>query len=438
MNSNLNILKFFFGYGLSVFPLLLLIGPLFSEIFLIFIIFFSIFLIIKEKKYDFFLNKYSLFFLIFYLSTVFSTIYNFYNFDNFDNLKGGIFYFRIPLFALSIWLVLDRFNLFNKKIILFYIVFFLVIIFDSLLQYYLGKNLLGYEIIKNRISSFFGDELVLGSFLVKVIPIFMIYLTMNGLVGNKIINITYVLIISLASLVIYISGERTSFGLLILFFFTLFFMVKFLRKFIFYLIIIFTALAIILPSLKSSNEIDPAKRMFKKSYYQIIGQGEERYEKHKKKLFNKVYIFSHDHHGHYVLSYQIFKDHMIFGTGVKGFRYLCRNKIYILENNDGCSTHPHNTYIQILVSNGLIGFTLLLISLLYFVREIFICKKSNDTQVVLNKYKVSKAIAISAVFVNLWPIIPSGNFFNNWLSMFYFYPVGFYLYFKNYNEKQIG
>ena len=30
----------------------------------------------------------------------------------------------------------------------------------------------------------------------------------------------------------------------------------------------------------------------------------------------------------------------------------CRNKIYILENNDGCSTHPHNTYVQILVSNG--------------------------------------------------------------------------------------
>ena len=51
----------------------------------------------------------------------------------------------------------------------------------------------------------------------------------------------------------------------------------------------------------------------------------------KKKLFSKIYIFSHDHHGHYVLSYKIFKDHMIVGTGVKGFRYLCRNKIYILE-----------------------------------------------------------------------------------------------------------
>ncbi len=435
MNLNFNTSKIFFGYGLALFPLLLLIGPLFSEIFLISIIFFSIFLIIKEQKYDFLLNKFATFFLLFYLSTVFSTIYNFYNFDY---LKGGIFYFRIPLFALSIWFVLEKFNLFNKKIILFFIILFLIIIFDSLLQYYSGKNILGYEILKNRISSFFGEELVLGSFIIRIIPIFMIYLSMNSLVGNKKINLIYVLVISLASLIVYLSGERTSFGLLILFFFTLFFMVKFLRRFIIYLVISFTILASIIPSFKTSNEIDPAKRMFNKSFDQIIGKGEERYEKHKKKLFNKVYIFSHDHHGHYVLSYQIFKDHIIFGTGVKGFRYLCRNKIYILENNDGCSTHPHNTYVQILVSNGLIGFILLVFSFLYFVREIFSCKNNNDIQTSFNKYKVSEAIAISAVFINLWPIIPSGNFFNNWLSMFYFYPIGFYLYFKNNNEKQIN
>ena len=81
MNLNFNTSKIFFGYGLALFPLFLLIGPLFSEIFLISIIFFSIFLIIKEQKYDFLLNKFATFFLLFYLSTVFSTIYNFYNFN---------------------------------------------------------------------------------------------------------------------------------------------------------------------------------------------------------------------------------------------------------------------------------------------------------------------------------------------------------------------
>ena len=371
MIYNLDTSKFIFGYGLALFPLFLLLGPLISEVFLISIIFFSLFLIIKEKKYDFYLNKFAIFFLLFYLSTLYSTISNFYNFDY---SKGGLFFLRIPLFALSIWFVLDRYNIFNKKIILFFVILFLAIIFDSLVQYYFDKNLLGYEVLnKSRISSFFRDEFILGSFLTRLIPIFLIYLIMEGLINDKKIQKSYLLLISFACLIIYLSGERTAFGLLILFFFTLFFMVKLLRKFILYLIIIFTVLAIILPSLKPSYRTDPVERIFQKSFNQIIGK-EKKEQEHKKKIFNKFYIFSHDHHGHYLLSYKIFKDHMIIGTGIKGFRYLCRNKIYILENNDGCSTHPHNTYVQILVSNGLIGFSLLIFSFFYFVREIFLYK----------------------------------------------------------------
>ena len=75
----------------------------------------------------------------------------------------------------------------------------------------------------------------------------------------------------------------------------------------------FIALSVILPNLKSSDQINPATRMFNKSYNQVFGIGEEQYEEHKKK-FNKVYIFSHDHHGHYLLSLKIFNDHKIFGT----------------------------------------------------------------------------------------------------------------------------
>ena len=171
--------------------------------------------------------------------------------------------------------------------------------------------------------------------------------------------------------------------------------------------------------------------MFKKSYHQIIGKGEEQYEQHKKKILDKVYIFSHDHHGHYMLSFKIFKDHPFIGTGVKGFRYLCRNKVYILEKNDGCSTHPHNTYVQILVSSGLIGVSLLIFVLYYFVKEIFNNRKEINQKKYFDKYKVSKSVIVSAIFINLWPLIPSGNFFNNWLSMIYFYPIGFYFYFIN-------
>ena len=435
MNLKINFSLFFFGYGLVFFPLLLLIGPLFSELFLISIIIFSLFFIIKEKKEIFYKNRFFVFFLVFYISTLYSTLLNY---NNLNLSISGISYFRILLFSFSIWFVLENFNVFNKKTIFFYNLFFLLIIFDALLQFYSGKNLLNYDIISGRISGFFGEELILGSFILRILPIFLIFIIMNNHLDTNKKNIYYATIISLACFVIYLSGERTSFGLLILYFLTLFFISSHLRKLITIIIIVFLVLSVTLSNFKNSNQINPVNRMFIKSYNQIIGKGAEKHEEYKKKFFNKIYIFSHDHQGHYMLSYKIFKDHMISGTGPKGFRYLCRNKIYILENDDGCSTHPHNTYIQILVSNGLIGFILLTFAFFYILKEIFICRKKMKDQIIYNKKEICKAILISAIFINLWPLIPSGNFFNNWLSMLYFYPIGFYLYFKHRDERKVN
>ena len=33
---------------------------------------------------------------------------------------------------------------------------------------------------------------------------------------------------------------------------------------------------------------------------------------------------------------------------------------------------------------------------------------------------------MAAIFINIWPIIPTGNFFNNWISIVYYLPLGFY------------
>ena len=431
MNLKTNLQFFFFGYGIVFFPLLLLVGPLFSELFLISVIVFFLLSIGKEKKEIFYRNKFFIFFLIFYISTIYSTLINYYNLDL---SISGIFYFRILLFSFSIWFVLENFDVFNKKTVFFYNFLFLLIIFDSLLQFYSGKNLLNYEIVSSRISGFFGEELILGSFILRILPIFLLFMVMNNDLNTNKKKIYYASIISLACFVIYLSGERTSFGLLILYFTTLFLMSSHLRKFITIVIIIFLTLSVFLTNFENSSKINPANRMFVKSYNQIIGKGAEKPEEFKKKFFDKIYVFSHDHQGHYILSYKIFKDHMISGTGPKGFRYLCRNKIYILENNDGCSTHPHNTYIQILVSNGLIGFFLIMFAFFYISKEMFLCRKKMKDIAIYNKKEICKAILISAIFVNLWPLIPSGNFFNNWLSMLYFYPVGFYLYFKHQND----
>ena len=219
MNLENKLPKFFFGYGLAFFPLLLLIGPLVAEVFLILSIIFFLFFAIKEKKSFFYKNRFLIFFSLFYLSTLYSTLANFYNFDSAIN---GIFYFRIPLFAFSIWFILERFNFFDKKIIILYVIFLFIIIFDSLLQFYTGKNLSGNEIfLTGRITSFFGEEQILGGFMLRTLPIFLIYLIMNDSLNDKKPGIFYAILISFVCLVIYISGERSSFALLILFLVTM-------------------------------------------------------------------------------------------------------------------------------------------------------------------------------------------------------------------------
>ena len=42
----------------------------------------------------------------------------------------------------------------------------------------------------------------------------------------------------------------------------------------------------------------------------------------------------------------------------------------------------------------------------------------------LSDYQICLLVCI---FLSLWPIIPSQNFFNNWINIIYYLPIGFLL-----------
>ena len=49
-----------------------------------------------------------------------------------------------------------------------------------------------------------------------------------------------------------------------------------------------------------------------------------------------------------------------------------------------------------------------------------------------NKIYKDEVICIYACFLmTLWPIVPTGSFFTNWMCIVYFFPVGIYLHLKN-------
>ena len=96
-----------------------------------------------------------------------------------------------------------------------------------------------------------------------------------------------------------------------------------------------------------------------------------------------------------------------------------------------CSTHPHNTYLQLLAETGLIGFLFIFISFfmcLKILLQNFIFQISK--KIYLNYELRNNQIAILiCLFVTLWPIMPSNNFFNNYISVFYYIPIPLLIFF---------
>ena len=114
---------------------------------------------------------------------------------------------------------------------------------------------------------------------------------------------------------------------------------------------------------------------------------------------------------------------------------------FVFSNNDfenGCNTHPHSFHLQILSELGLVGYAFLFSFFIYLIfiffknfLNIFLKKKKTTEQ----NYILYKIFIILSLIQHLFPIIPSGNFFNNWLSIFFYFQLAFLLNFLYYNKK---
>ena len=127
-----------------------------------------------------------------------------------------------------------------------------------------------------------------------------------------------------------------------------------------------------------------------------------------------IYIFSKDHTHHYITAYRMFLDNKFLGVGVKNFRNFCGDEKYE-ESIFSCTTHPHNTYIQILSETGIIGFAFLILAFIYFCKYII----KHFLLRLRGKFYFSdfEICVLSGIAIYLWPVVPTGNIFNNWLNI---------------------
>ena len=139
-------------------------------------------------------------------------------------------------------------------------------------------------------------------------------------------------------------------------------------------------------------------------------------------------------------AYNIFKDNFVLGTGIKSFKKLCKDERYYIKKNykafkgkpddyyegftgiDGCSTHPHNYYVQLLAETGFFSFLIIAFCFFYYFLNFF------------KKNSLSKKIIYLSIVINLFPFLFSGSFFNNFISIMILLPIAFSCLNKN-NDK---
>ena len=405
VKNNFQFLKILSIFCACIVPLLVT-GSFLPDLLLSLLSLWFLYYSVKNKIYRVFRNSYFYFFIGFWLVCIFSSLLSE---QIFFSLKSSLPYIRIAIFALLISYLID-----NHKEILDYfyyalVISFSILILDGYFQYFTGFNVLNYPMFTSRVSSFFKDKLILGSYLVRLFPLlFALFLIKEK--KSSLENYGMFVLFILLDVLIFLSGERASFLFLNL---SSFFIIVFISKYkLARVFILGCAYCVILfISIYNKQYYD----RYITSVYDAVSS---------KQSNTRINIFSPAHDSYAKTAWNMFLDKPILGHGPNSFRIKCNNTLYAVGSSP-CNTHPHNFYIQLLAETGIIGFLFLAGLFFYFIYlmikfifQYFIRKKKN-----LSDYQIC---LLAGLLITVWPITTNGNIFNNHLMIMYGLQMGFF------------
>ena len=449
---NINSITCFLLY---LFPISLITGPALPDIIISTSSLLFVVKVVIEKNYK--LLNFKLIFVFFILCLYFVIISIFSN-NYLLSLESSLFFFRFGFFSLLVVYLINSSDNFLKIFTICLSLTFLLVSIDALFQFFMGYNFLAFTMPedlsgKGRISGLFGQDLILGSFLSRLLPLLIGLLIYNFYLINK-FNFILIFFIVISNTVIFISGERSAF-----FYCILFNLIALLlsNKYNFQFFISFILSSIIILLFLNFNS-DLKFRMYNYTIKQFTGDKlnipsdndnlndikSNDSTKVDKSINYSFKIISHEHEVLFSKALIIFKHNKFFGIGPKVFRFDCRDPKYeMLVNFDktsghkivdhGCGSHPHNIYLQLLSETGIFG-SLPIIFLFFYVIYLFILilKKKISKIYQSEQFQVSIFIYIS-ILIPLWPFIPTGSFFNNWTNSINFLCFGFFLFTTKYS-----
>ncbi len=397
-----------FSYLLILIPFALVTGPFLPDLFLSLISFYFLIISIKKGLINYYKSYFVLFFTLFYFYLFFRGIFSDYPYESLIAYNGPIFYFRYLFFILGFKYLIDL----NSNIIKYFTYSLLIIIlfssFDGYFQWITGFNLFGFRPPSIRVTGIFNSEEILGHFLAHTTPLLIALLTYLYGVDKKQIFF-YIAILMFVEIMIFVSNDRAAF--LKIFQFTLMLIIlsnhfKVIRLISF----IVSSLIIILLIFYAP---DSAER-FQHTVNDVSST-------------TIPYMpWAPSHETHFVIAFDMFFQNPIFGQGPQLFKTLCQ---ITPEYFSGCTSHPHNYYVQILGEMGLIGISFIIF---FFINVFFILFK--HFLALWFNYKKSNLLKdhylfiLSYVFILLWPLIPHQSFYNNWLNVMVYLSIAFYHY----------
>ena len=401
----------------------------------------------KSKLFKISINDlHSILLTLFFVFLILTSIFNYFQSSYEENIIKSFLYLRY-LFLTIILSHMVKIKEFNFK---FFFTSAIIISFilslDILFQYTTGKDLFNYQ-TKGGVynSGFFGDELIAGSFILRFLFLSIFCLIFFYKFKERMQPIVFCSIFLIGFMGMVLSGNRMPVIMISIVILLSLFFLPVLRKKIITSTILCLLFFYVLLNINSNYHLKYSsfagnaqniiikfpeyikKNLFKqkKSAPTMLGQTVEKKEE-------RINIGS-GHFALYLTAFDVWKDSVLIGGGIKSFRINCTKKSKgdpsKYQTNRYCDAHPHHYYLEILTDTGLIGLMLLLLILYQLlIKKLFIIRKMNNT---------NKIIFISLIIclaVELFPLRSSGSFFSTANASYIFILIGLISKF-NENEK---
>ena len=374
----------------ALFPVSFILGNLAINLHLVlFVIIGCIYLNKKKEKLS---EKFPI--LIFFIFCVILIISSFYNQAG---VEKSFLFLRVLVFY-YIGLLLLKEKEFNFEIVFtIFSIIVIIISLDLIFQYFTSYNIIGLEKKTIGASSFFFDEGVAGSFLQSFgfFSIYKIFMKFERKTAKN--EIIKSLLVSIISIGIFVSSQRMPMIIWILFltFYGMVFYKSKLKSILFsYIILSFFIISFSSPIERTrytsfytnaKSILDRSTMVYKtnkdeKKLNQIkLHLGEQNHLKTKDLNFVK----GTGHANLFGNAMFIWEKNKFLGIGYKNFYNKCAE--YKLLR---CSTHPHNYYLDILVTVGLLGLMVLIIYLFFItlrsLQYLKICYKNKKKKIIIN------------------------------------------------------